>query len=181
MDRISPFLARPAPDYGEAMFAKGCAEVENGKGDGGWKPMWNIIRDFKIGDRPLLNWFGGDLHDLRVKAWEGLAKYRNELTRIKSLTSPQDPVIDRSKHILCEMQRHLFVSERGYIGLLTTNAEPGDEIWVLSGCSIPLLLRAGNGGRRTLVGECYVHGIMYGEAVEDLESGQKEAAPVVIV
>jgi hypothetical protein len=179
-DRILPHLSRPAPDYGGAIFAKECAEIEIGKGDGGWKPIWNIIRDFNIGGRSLLNWFSGDLADLRIKAWEGLTEHRNGLDVAKSMIAPKNPVIDRSKHILCEMQRHLFVSEKGYVGLLTTNAEPGDEVWILLGCNIPLLLRKHDDGKRTLIGECYVHGIMYGEAVKELESGEKKAVPVVL-
>jgi len=41
----------------------------------------------------------------------------------------------------------------------------GDEIWVVSGASTPLLLRRAQGkDAHTLVGECYVHDIMYGKA-----------------
>ena len=74
--------------------------------------------------------------------------------------------------------RRLFQTRDGYIGLGPARMEVGDEIWILKGGSMPFLLRpAGeyefkrvSGGKRhcyRLVGECYVHGLMYGEAVED--------------
>lgn len=41
----------------------------------------------------------------------------------------------------------------------------GDEIWIIYGCSTPFLLRPTEGGY-LMVGECFVDGIMNGEALE---------------
>ena len=41
----------------------------------------------------------------------------------------------------------------------------GDEVWILNGCMTPFILRRTERGH-LLVGECFVHGIMYGEAIE---------------
>lgn len=41
----------------------------------------------------------------------------------------------------------------------------GDVIAVFYGCEVPFLLRAAGGDCYKLVGNCYVHGIMYGEAL----------------
>ncbi len=43
--------------------------------------------------------------------------------------------------------------------------EPGDQVWVVKGGNIPLILRPKN-KRFMLIGEAYVHGIMRGEAVQ---------------
>ena len=47
--------------------------------------------------------------------------------------------------------------------------EANDIIAVLKGCSVPVVLRLygelGAGGYFQLVGECYVHGMMDGEAI----------------
>jgi hypothetical protein len=51
--------------------------------------------------------------------------------------------------------------------------ERGDVISVLLGGSMPLMLRPA-GGQFRLVGECYVHGIMRGEAMGDCEKGSHE-------
>jgi hypothetical protein len=47
--------------------------------------------------------------------------------------------------------------------------EVGDTVCVVRMCDIPLLLRQASegSGKYNLVGECYVHGIMDGEAVDE--------------
>lgn len=47
----------------------------------------------------------------------------------------------------------------------------GDVICIVFGCSVPLVLRP-VGDYFTLVGDCYVHGFMQGEAIALLESGK---------
>lgn len=54
---------------------------------------------------------------------------------------------------------------RGRLGLAPKTAMPGDIICILFGCSVPVLLRSRKEGGYTLVGECYLHGVMDGEAV----------------
>jgi hypothetical protein len=64
--------------------------------------------------------------------------------------------------------RALFITETGYMGM--GKVEEGDEIWVLLGGDVPFVLRPVPGSSEyTLVGDCYLHGIMDGEAVADLE------------
>ena len=54
----------------------------------------------------------------------------------------------------------------GYVGLGPNTSQPGDKIVILLGCATPLILRNVQ-GHYELVGECYVHGIMHGEAMQD--------------
>ena len=62
--------------------------------------------------------------------------------------------------------RRLLVSKRGYIGLAPGHAVLGDVVAVLHGGSTPFLLRPGAvPGVYSLVGECFVYGIMGGEAL----------------
>lgn len=68
-------------------------------------------------------------------------------------------------HHTCK-NRALFVTKLGYIGLGPWNAEVGDSVCVLYGGATPFLLRkAIDSDTFTLVGECYVYGIMNGEAL----------------
>ncbi|KAL9619448.1 MAG: hypothetical protein Q9160_005959 [Pyrenula sp. 1 TL-2023] len=67
-----------------------------------------------------------------------------------------------------------FLTRQGYLGQCLPRAEIGDAIALIAGCEIPYLLRPLEDGRYSLVGDCYVHGIMYGEAwdaakVQDIE------------
>jgi len=63
-----------------------------------------------------------------------------------------------------------FQTARGYIGLAPMDTIEGDLVCILRGAVTPFILRQsavvgdGNDGKR-LVGECYVHGLMNGEAL----------------
>jgi len=70
-------------------------------------------------------------------------------------------------------QRRLFYSKKGYFGLGPAVMQPGDIVCVLFGAQVPFILRRKD-SRYQLVGESYVHGIMYGEAIKMLEDGELE-------
>ncbi|KAB8293426.1 hypothetical protein EYC80_007741 [Monilinia laxa] len=65
--------------------------------------------------------------------------------------------------------RRMFVTEKGYWGIAAQTLDPrmGDEIWIVAGSKVPMVLRrlegGGNGGNRRLIGEAYVRGVMNGE------------------
>ncbi|RYP74485.1 hypothetical protein DL771_002959 [Monosporascus sp. 5C6A] len=46
-----------------------------------------------------------------------------------------------------------------------SNGYIGDDVFVVLGCDVPLVLRSTPGGEYEVIGDCYVHGIMDGEAV----------------
>lgn len=56
-------------------------------------------------------------------------------------------------------------TEKGYYILGPQVTQPGDVVCVLFGGKLPFCLRP-LGDRYLLVGECYVHGLMKGEAME---------------
>ena len=57
-------------------------------------------------------------------------------------------------------------TDNGYLGLVPYGTLPGDAIAIIHGCQVPFVLRASdNSLNYRLVGPCYVHGIMYGEAL----------------
>jgi hypothetical protein len=62
--------------------------------------------------------------------------------------------------------RELFGTRDGYIGLGDITLQGGDLVCVLFGGKMPFVLRQVEGGYR-FIGECYVHGIMLGEALEE--------------
>ena len=67
--------------------------------------------------------------------------------------------------------RCLFRTNDGRIGLGPNTQRPGDSVWILSGGQVPFILRqvdCNDERRYELVGEAYVHGVMYGEAVKDM-------------
>jgi heterokaryon incompatibility protein (HET) len=57
------------------------------------------------------------------------------------------------------MSGHMFLGPRDVV--------PGDLVCVLHGGDVPFVLRSRGGNRYCLVGECYAHGLMDGEAMKD--------------
>ena len=69
----------------------------------------------------------------------------------------------------CELQirkRRLCITRRGFIGLVPGWASKGDNICVVLGAAVPFVTRRLQNGNDMLIGECYVHGLMDGEALD---------------
>lgn len=78
------------------------------------------------------------------------------------------------EHLTRRSGRILFLTEQGYLGLGLQSTNVGDEVVLLGGGHVPYVLRQiqtednrAEWGQRDYcyVGDSYVHGIMYGEAV----------------
>jgi hypothetical protein len=63
--------------------------------------------------------------------------------------------------------RRLFETSRGFIGLGPAAAQIDDEICLLLGGKVCYVLRTRKDGHHEFIGECYVHGMMDGQACED--------------
>lgn len=71
----------------------------------------------------------------------------------------------RTAMINATKNRRLGGTANGYIGLFPEHSQAGDGVFVLAGCHTPYTLRPRSDEKFKLVGECYVHGIMRGEAI----------------
>lgn len=58
------------------------------------------------------------------------------------------------------------------MGMCPDTAQVGDLVCVLFGAQIPFVLRKREPEGYIVVGECYVHGIMDGEAMTAYEAGE---------
>jgi hypothetical protein len=64
-------------------------------------------------------------------------------------------------------RRCLCTTEKNYLYLAPPDAKVGDNLYILLGGIVPYILRKMSGDAFTLVGECYVHGLMKGEAFKN--------------
>jgi hypothetical protein len=88
---------------------------------------------------------------------------------------------------LCEnvlanfVNRKLVTTNAGFIGVTHWATEQGDRVCVFPGCSVPLIIRLeANGDYYKLIGECYIDGIMDGEAMEWLKMGQVQLETICL-
>jgi hypothetical protein len=77
-------------------------------------------------------------------------------------------------------RRSIAITKRRYISAIAQEAQLGDLVCVLFGCSVPVVLRKRIGGEYQFVGECYIHGLMDGEALAMRPSGQVEGHDFVL-
>jgi heterokaryon incompatibility protein (HET) len=64
-------------------------------------------------------------------------------------------------------KRCFFITQSGFIGVGPHGSKKGDHVVVIYGASVPFVLREKEEQIYHLVGQCYVHGIMQGEALKD--------------
>ncbi|CZR54185.1 related to heterokaryon incompatibility protein [Phialocephala subalpina] len=69
----------------------------------------------------------------------------------------------RVNDTVINMERRLVTTEGGSIGMAPYRVRKGDMVSVLVGCNIPVILRQRGSGYE-VIGECYLHGFMNGEA-----------------
>jgi hypothetical protein len=63
--------------------------------------------------------------------------------------------------------RRLFTTRGGFMGLGPAAAQVGDKVYVLLGGQVLYVLRDHGESQFEFVGECYVHGMMDGQACSD--------------
>ena len=74
--------------------------------------------------------------------------------------------------------RKLCKTAHGRYGLVPLSTEPEDIICIFAGAETPHVLRSTGNGTHTLIGPCYVDGIMDGEAIA---SGEYQTRDIVLV
>ena len=73
--------------------------------------------------------------------------------------------------VAASLYRTFFITKSGYMGMGPMPLEVGDTICVVLGCNVPLLLRKYE-EHYILVGECFVWGLMDGEAMRMKRKGE---------
>jgi hypothetical protein len=76
--------------------------------------------------------------------------------------------------------RRFGVSSDGYIGAVPGDTRENDWICVFFGIRVPFIVREQENGF-TLIGDCYVSGLMQGEAVQRIEEGTLEASTITLI
>jgi len=102
---------------------------------------------------------------------------RNKI--VSSLKDHQD-FAEAMSHLESSMRRkRFFVTENGNLGSAGESVQEGDQVFVLYGCSVPVVLRncpvtGSENGKWNFVSEAFVDGFMDGEAIAWMLSGRLE-------
>lgn len=115
------------------------------------------------------------LEDSRIDSFKVMAESLETSSTVPDQVRYDVTVILESLIYLCR-GKVLFITEHSRLGVGLASVQVGDNINVLYGGQWPFALR-NQGGEYRLIGVCYVHGIMDGEAVKDCQKRGEE--PVV--
>ncbi|RDW86011.1 hypothetical protein BP5796_04336 [Coleophoma crateriformis] len=121
-----------------------------------------------------------DEHDVVpfADAYRGWRNYLEAVVAAGVDLSAPTHMEPEAMHIAVQMirwtkHRRFFATRGGRIGLGPSSTREGDELCVLWYCPTPYLLRSNPGtSEKEFVGETYVHGLMYGQALDMLEKGE---------
>ncbi|KZL87424.1 ankyrin and het domain-containing protein [Colletotrichum incanum] len=69
-------------------------------------------------------------------------------------------------HTKWTYNRRFFRTESGRFGWAVEGTKPGDIVVILYGCDYPFVLRYNEQKMTTIIGDCYIHGLMDGEGLE---------------
>jgi len=75
--------------------------------------------------------------------------------------------------------RRLATTQTGFLGLVPAETRQGDVIAIIYGCNFPVVLRPGGHGFK-VVGECYIDGLMGGEAMDAMNRGEYEETELML-
>ena len=139
--------------------------VEDPPPDAFWRTL--VADRDETGKKPPPTWFR------RVCSWafnqpvSGEALNTNEMLRMPACPPYVAIFLRRMQSVV--WKRKLFVTVQGYIGIGPEHILVGDSVNILVGCSVPVVLREvlGDVEYHHLIGDCYVHGMMDGEACRD--------------
>lgn len=88
------------------------------------------------------------------------------------ISTNEQGFISRFRDTTKWMARRLMTTDQGFIGMVPCRARKSDQVWILLGCSIPLILRKWEDKKGyQVIGECYLHGYMSGKIQKEVISG----------
>ncbi|MCJ1404177.1 hypothetical protein MMC11_007402 [Xylographa trunciseda] len=153
-------ITKPSEEIG-LLFARQCRKYDDGFVHQPWE------------DRRFTEWYKRAKHF--VMCGRTLQNWVNDTTEVPYvLSKADDEVWLRFTHrVSAGLGRKLITTERGYVGTGPDWLQRGDKVCILLGSSLPVLLRPID-DHHMLIGPCYIHGIMFGEAMSLLDGGEVE-------
>lgn len=132
--------------------------------------VFSLMLDETTGTAPSLS---GQTYSKRQQLPSGRGKL--ELSSLRGTRTPAKTYQSvRIAFQRATTNRKFGLTSEGYFGLFPGHACQGDFVCVFLGCQVPFVLRPVEDRKFRLVGECYVHGIMRGEAMESETIPQRE-------
>jgi len=88
---------------------------------------------------------------------------------MRDQSARSDQVEPNARIVMVGSQHRLARTVDGRLAYVPRSARAGDEVWILASGKVPFVLRPKEeeSSRFQFIGECYVYGMMQGEAGDD--------------
>lgn len=97
----------------------------------------------------------------------GLVDYKTNSPEWMTMQSRVSAFKEQMHRIM--VRRRLLRTGENYLGACSLSVRQGDQVWIFPTQKVPFILRDAGDGQYNLVGEAYIHGIMYGECTDQLQ------------
>ncbi|KAF2114104.1 heterokaryon incompatibility protein-domain-containing protein [Lophiotrema nucula] len=155
-------------DYEEGMreFSEANAAFETLLLPGEMKPLEKQLAEAEAGTlegkMSFINLDGGDFWDKIPSEWLDLGD-----------ALPWEPGLESEFNYTKKLRtehRKLAIIEPGGLGLVPESSEIDDEVWIIAGALMPVVLRPTSEEKKfRMIGEMYLHGMMHGEGMEGID------------
>ncbi|TGO76834.1 hypothetical protein BELL_0134g00060 [Botrytis elliptica] len=132
-----------------------------------WK--WKELEEIRLfyANNAMLKVAGKSLSD-----WINLALPVFEPNLDASVKGVKNEIRYLPYHVKSTLRNQRFlVTASGYIGYVPNETKRGDTICILYGMDVPVVLRKNQDKTFEVIGPCYVHGVMEGELMNDMQNG----------
>jgi hypothetical protein len=143
--------------------------------------VWRIamngrsVNDFTVSDSPPTSqvsvdeWAVAQRHSTLEGWWRLLSQEKSELDENVESNTAKSIYRNIVGHFSTYPHRKgcLFTTTNGYVASASKEVQNGDEVCILFGCAMPLVLRPRNDGTYAIIDAAYVEGIMEGEFLQD--------------
>lgn len=130
------------------------------KSPSSFSEIFSLLLDESTGSSPT---FADQSYSARQLRPQGRGKLELASLRTRGPRKTYDEICSALERAM--LYRCVGTTEKRYLGLFPRQVQPGDVICILVGFHVPYVLRKAGNGKYTLVGECYVHGVMNGEVM----------------
>lgn len=133
--------------------------------------VFSLLLDETTGKSPSLT---GQTYSERQKLPKGRGRLELKSLESRKLGQTFQEIRKALRRVM--RNRRLGFLENGLLGLIPRHSKRGDVVYIVYGCIVPFLLRPveNQKGKFRLVGECYVHSIMRGEAASPMQENMEE-------
>ena len=112
-------------------------------------------------------WYLRLLHKLRLGGFVWAYMLFLLVEQLLRLLGIPNPEITFRTLVPAMISRRAAMTEKGFVGMVAGIAQAGDRVALFKGGKLPFVIRPKGDSGWELIGDCYIHGIMHGEAWDE--------------